>query len=151
YSKTTGDTAVKIAAKTGDTSEQVFAMRQGDTTLRDAVNVALASVRQDGALTSISQKYFGQDVSSGQASPEQGQAVAARSTWQLVRDSAGPMAVAALNRTIPLTAISFVLGLAIALVVALMRLSRVAVVSQVARFYISVIRGTPLLVQLFLI
>ena len=28
YSKTTGDTTVKIAAKTGDTSEQVFAMRQ---------------------------------------------------------------------------------------------------------------------------
>ncbi|MGI3782519.1 MAG: amino acid ABC transporter permease, partial [Janthinobacterium lividum] len=65
--------------------------------------------------------------------------------------SAGPMAIAALNRTIPLTAISFIIGLAIALVVALMRLSRVGIVSQVARFYVSVIRGTPLLVQLFLI
>ena len=42
-------------------------------------------------------------------------------------------------------------GLAIALVVALMRLSRIGIVSQVARFYVSVIRGTPLLVQLFLI
>ena len=115
-------------------------------------NTALGQVRADGQLTSISEKYFGQDVSQGEASPEQaGTAVVQQSTWDLVRDSAGPMAIAALNRTIPLTAISFVVGLAIALVIALMRLSKVGVVSQVARFYVSVIRGTPLLVQLFLI
>jgi len=152
YSKTTGDKTVKIAAKTGDTSEQVFAMRQGDTSLRDAVNVALGQVRSDGQLTAISQKYFGEDVSQGKATPEQaGQAAAPQSTWDLVKASAGPMAVAALKATIPLTAISFVIGLAIALVVALMRLSRVTLVAQLARFYVSVIRGTPLLVQLFLI
>ncbi|WP_298459953.1 amino acid ABC transporter permease [uncultured Cellulomonas sp.] len=53
--------------------------------------------------------------------------------------------------TIPLTAITFVLGLALALVVALMRLSKSRVLSGVARAYVSVIRGTPLLVQLFII
>src|SRR3954470_8645488 len=53
--------------------------------------------------------------------------------------------------TIPLALASFALGLAIALVVALMRLSRVRVVSAIARGYVSVIRGTPLLVQLFVI
>ena len=41
YIKTTGDTSVKIAAETGDTSEQVFALRQDDADLRDAVNGAL--------------------------------------------------------------------------------------------------------------
>jgi cystine transport system permease protein len=46
---------------------------------------------------------------------------------------------------------SFVLGLVIALGIALMRLSRVRVVSGIARAYISIIRGTPLLVQLFVI
>ena len=46
---------------------------------------------------------------------------------------------------------SFALGLVLALVVALMRLSRVRVVSGIARAYVSVIRGTPLLVQLFVI
>ena len=153
YTKTTGDTSVKIAAKTGDTSEQVFAMRKADVSLRDAVDTALAQVKQDGRLTQISQKYFGEDVSQGQASPQQGGSAQAapQSTWDLVKETAGPMALAALKATIPLTLISFVVGLAIALVVALMRLSRVGVVSQVARFYVSVIRGTPLLVQLFLI
>jgi cystine transport system permease protein len=72
-------------------------------------------------------------------------------TLTLVRDSLWPMLKALLLGTIPLTAVSFVLGLALALVVALMRLSPVRVVSGIASVYISIIRGTPLLLQLFLI
>lgn len=72
-------------------------------------------------------------------------------TLTLVLDSLWPMLKALVLGTIPLTAASFVLGLALALVVALMRLSPVRVVSGTARVYISVIRGTPLLLQLFLI
>jgi cystine transport system permease protein len=72
-------------------------------------------------------------------------------TLTLVRDSLWPMLKALVLGTIPLTAASFVLGLALALVVALMRLSPLRVVSGVARVYISIIRGTPLLLQLFLI
>ena len=69
YTKTTSDTSVKIAAKTGDTSEQVFAMRQDDTALRDAINTALDEVRADGTLATISQKYFGTDVSRATPGP----------------------------------------------------------------------------------
>ena len=61
------------------------------------------------------------------------------------------MALATIKATIPLTIISFAIGLVIALVVALMRLSSIKILSGLARFYVSVIRGTPLLVQLFLI
>lgn len=71
--------------------------------------------------------------------------------WQLVGDALGPMLRGAIFGTIPLALSSFALGLAIALVVALMRLSRIRVVSGAARAYVSVIRGTPLLVQLFVI
>jgi len=61
------------------------------------------------------------------------------------------MLVATVTKTIPLTAVSFVLGLVIALVVALARLSSIGPLSTVARVYISLIRGTPLLVQLFIV
>jgi len=73
------------------------------------------------------------------------------SPWELVVRSIWPLVSGALVGTIPLALASFVLGLAIALGVALMRLSRIRVVSAVARIYISIIRGTPLLVQLFVI
>ncbi|MCW2845947.1 MAG: amino acid transporter permease [Nocardioides sp.] len=71
--------------------------------------------------------------------------------WDLVRSSLWPIVRGALTGTIPLSLASFALGLAIALVVALMRLSRIGLVSWVARVYVSLIRGTPLLVQLFVI
>jgi L-cystine transport system permease protein len=71
--------------------------------------------------------------------------------WDLIWSSFGPIVTGAVTGTIPLTLASFIIGLALALFVALMRLSRNSVVSGVARFYVSVIRGTPLLVQLFVI
>jgi L-cystine transport system permease protein len=71
--------------------------------------------------------------------------------WDLLRSSLGPIVGGALLGTIPLALASFAIGLVIALVVALMRLSRSRVVSGVGRAYVSVIRGTPLLVQLYVI
>ncbi|HEX5561449.1 MAG TPA: amino acid ABC transporter permease [Nocardioidaceae bacterium] len=71
--------------------------------------------------------------------------------WHLVGTSLWPIVRGGLLGTIPLTLASFVAGLLIALVVALMRISGRAPLSAVARVYISVIRGTPLLVQLFVI
>jgi len=71
--------------------------------------------------------------------------------WDLVWSSLGPLLTGAITGTIPLALASFSLGLLLALLVALMRLSRNRLVSAVARIYISVIRGTPLLVQLFVI
>ncbi|GAB3186742.1 amino acid ABC transporter permease [Nesterenkonia suensis] len=71
--------------------------------------------------------------------------------WELVADSFWPMLKGGLTGTIPLTLASFSLGLVLALVVALMRISSIRPVSWLARAYISIIRGTPLLVQLFVI
>jgi len=71
--------------------------------------------------------------------------------WDLLLRSLWPLVSGALVGTIPLALASFVLGLLIALAIALMRLSRITLVSGIARVYISIIRGTPLLVQLFVI
>jgi len=71
--------------------------------------------------------------------------------WDLLLRSLWPLVSGALVGTIPLALASFALGLVIALGIALMRLSRVKVVSAIARVYISLVRGTPLLVQLFVI
>jgi L-cystine transport system permease protein len=75
----------------------------------------------------------------------------AMSGWQLFLESFWPLVVGAVTGTIPLALASFAIGLVLALGVALLRLSKNRVLSGIARFYISVIRGTPLLVQLFVI
>ncbi|SHJ03526.1 cystine transport system permease protein [Aureimonas altamirensis DSM 21988] len=70
---------------------------------------------------------------------------------QLMWDSLGPLLWAALKFTAPLTLISFVLGLSLGLVTALVRMFAPKPFALIARFYVWIFRGTPLLVQLFLI
>ncbi|HKV17469.1 MAG TPA: ABC transporter permease subunit [Mycobacterium sp.] len=148
YLAETGDKTVKIAGNVGEKSEQGFAARKDSGLLPD-LNKALDELKADGTLAEISQKYLKANASGAPASAENQKAP--RSTWQLVLDSLGPLAKAAITMTIPLTIISFAIGLVLALVVALARLSSNVVLTNVARFYISVIRGTPLLVQLFIV
>ncbi|HEY0120323.1 MAG TPA: amino acid ABC transporter permease [Rhizobium sp.] len=70
---------------------------------------------------------------------------------QLMADSLSSLLWAGLVFTIPLTLLSFVLGLTLGLITAITRLFGPAPAVAVARFYVWVIRGTPLLVQLFVI
>jgi cystine transport system permease protein len=62
-----------------------------------------------------------------------------------------PLLKGALLYTIPLTIITFIIGLLLALCTALARLSNIKLLEMIARIYVSAIRGTPLLVQLFII
>jgi len=62
-----------------------------------------------------------------------------------------PMLSGAIRYTIPLTLISFAGGLLLALLTAMMRLAKSRLIQLPAVIYVSAIRGTPLLVQLFII
>ena len=53
--------------------------------------------------------------------------------------------------TIPLTIIVFIIGLVLAFFIALVQIMNIKVLKQLARIYIWIFRGTPLLVQLFII
>ena len=66
-------------------------------------------------------------------------------------DSFPKILLPGLTATIPLTLISFTLAMVIAVAVALIQYAGLPVLKQLCRFYIWVIRGTPLLVQLFLV
>ncbi|WP_028610869.1 amino acid ABC transporter permease [Paenibacillus harenae] len=70
---------------------------------------------------------------------------------EILIDSLLPLLKAGVVFTIPLALVSFALGLIVAVATALARLSTIRVLRLVARFYVWIIRGTPLLVQLFII
>lgn len=69
----------------------------------------------------------------------------------IVMDSFWPILKAGFQYTIPLTLVSFTLGTIIAILVAIIRVSKVKVLDPICRFYVWVMRGTPLLVQLFVV
>ena len=72
-------------------------------------------------------------------------------TIEVLVDSFWKILLPGLRMTLPMTALSFSAGLVIALITALVQVGRVPVLRQLARVYIWIIRGTPLLVQLFVV
>jgi cystine transport system permease protein len=70
---------------------------------------------------------------------------------EIAKTSLQPLLEGAVMNTIPLTIISFIIGIILAVLTALGRISQVKLFQAIARVYVSAIRGTPLLVQLFII
>lgn len=62
YQATENNENIKIAAETEDQSFSALTFRQGSDSLVEAVDEAMATLAEDGTLTEISEKYFGEDV-----------------------------------------------------------------------------------------
>ena len=70
---------------------------------------------------------------------------------QIVLNAFWPMLKQGLIYYIPLTLVSFAIGMVIAILSALLIINRVPLLSQLMRIYVWIFRGTPLLVQLFIV
>lgn len=70
---------------------------------------------------------------------------------RILINSFGTILLPGLTVTIPLTILSFAFALVIAVMVALVQFAHVPVLEKLARLYIWIIRGTPVLVQLFVV
>ena len=71
--------------------------------------------------------------------------------WELFLDSFPKILLPGLTMTIPLTAISFSIALVIAVIAAMIVYVKVPVLTPLIRGYVWIFRGTPLLVQLFVV
>ena len=71
--------------------------------------------------------------------------------WADLLRAALPVMLKGALYTLMFAVVSMVLGLLLGFVVALLRVGKVPVLSQLAAFYVSAMRGTPLLVQIFVI
>ena len=69
----------------------------------------------------------------------------------IIKDSFLPLLMAGLKFTIPVAVGSFILGSIVAMGTALARISKYKSLVLISSFYVWIIRGTPLLVQLFII
>ena len=70
--------------------------------------------------------------------------------WKILTESFMKILIPGIKVTLPLTVLSFALALVISVVVAIIQYADIKVAKQFVRFYIWIIRGTPLLVQLYI-
>ena len=71
--------------------------------------------------------------------------------WSILIDSFPKLLAYGIKVTVPLTIFSFAIALVIALLVALIQYAKVRGLQRICRFYIWITRGTPLLVQLYIV
>ncbi len=70
---------------------------------------------------------------------------------EILIDSFPKLLLYGIKVTVPLTIVSFTLAFVISVVVAMIQYANINILKQICRFYIWLIRGTPLIVQLYLI
>ena len=71
--------------------------------------------------------------------------------WNILVDSFPKLLGYGIRVTVPLTVFSFAIALSVALLVALIQYANVKGLRQLCRFYIWITRGTPLLVQMYIV
>lgn len=136
--KTLGDNAgVKVVSETSDRTDSVLAARKGSGWMPQ-IDKGIAELKRNGTQQRLYDKYF----STGTTAP---------TNWSLAKEQAWPMAVAMVKVNIPLTIVCFVIGLVLALGIALARMSSSVLLSAPARLFISFFRGIPIYVLLLLI
>ena len=135
----------------------VMLVRQGDTALRDALNRAIDKLLADGRLEKIYKRYgLWNDLQgelttlAGKSDQELGIRAEKLGGWAVIR-SRGRLLVEAAGMTILLASVSMPLAMILGLAVALLRMYGAAPLRWAAIGYIELLRGTPLLLQLYVI
>jgi polar amino acid transport system substrate-binding protein len=126
----------------------VIGIRKHDPELKKAIDAALAAMRADGELEQILRKARLWDARQTQPPPETADVVTKHRVfdgdmfWQFV---------AAALVTLKLSVLAFFIAVPVGLLLAVARVYGNAVTAALARIYIELFRGTPVLLQLFVL
>jgi polar amino acid transport system substrate-binding protein len=128
-------------------------LRRGDATLLEALNRAIEELRTDGTLQRIYSKYHLWDSRQEQLASYREESVSAQKPISTLRDWPKylPLLLKGAVVTIEISFLAMGLAVAFGLVLALARLYGATPLRWLSTAYVEVIRGTPLLIQLFMI
>lgn len=117
-----------------------IAMRKDETRLKKAIDDALEQLKDRGTYARINEAWFGSPVARETKKPF------LKMLWEILRYLAP-----AVPMTILITLFSFALSVILGVIAALGRIARSRTVNGLARIYSDVVRGVPLIVQIFFI
>lgn len=151
------DLALQLAGTPIDKLENAYPFRKTEENKEfiKSVNNALNDMQKDGTLKSISDKWLGMNVTVPNNDEGDTNVVSSKDSslsfdfmysLKLI-----PMLIAAIKTTLSLSIFGMIIGLIIGIILSLIRIYKIPVLKQITEVYISFLRGTPLLVQLFLL
>ncbi len=128
-------------------------VRKPDVTLLAAINQAIEELAGDHTLERIYRKYGVWDERQERLKDYQPEIVVQKKAISTLREWPKylPLLLRGAVTTVELSVLGMLLAIGVGLVVVLMRLYALAPLRWLARAYVEIFRGTPLLIQLFLI
>jgi polar amino acid transport system substrate-binding protein len=147
------DPALKFSGEPFSPGFYGVAVRKEDVTLLAAINQALEEMLRDGTLERIYRKNGLWDQRQALLESYQQETVVQRKSISALREWPKylPLLLRGAVTTVELSVLGMVVAVVVGLVVVLARLDGPAPVRWLAQAYVEVVRGTPLLIQLFLI
>lgn len=128
----------------------------GNTTLRNQVEETLHEMLADGSFNTIAEKWelqesicLGEDGTDAVMKSEN-VTTTEKNLLSDIKDVAGQLSVGMLS-TLVIFFLTLIFSLPLGLVVAFIRASRFKVLQWIAKIYISIMRGTPLMLQLLVV
>lgn len=138
-------------------SEQYgIGFKQGNTALRDQVQVTLDEMLADGTFAEIAEKWGLTDsVCLGEAGTDQAYKKDASEAekvtfWNRFADTVKQLP-AGMLATLLIFVLTIVFSMPLGLLLCMIRMSRSAILRGIAKVYISIMRGTPLMLQLLVV
>ena len=147
------DPALKFSGEAFSPGYYGIAVRKEDVTLLAAINSALEGFIHDGTLEKIYRRHGLWDERQAGLANYQPETVVQRKSISTLREWPKylPLLLRGAVTTIILSILGMALAVALGLVVVLARLYGPAPLRWLAQAYVEIVRGTPLLIQLFLI
>jgi polar amino acid transport system substrate-binding protein len=147
------DPALKLSGPPFAPGYYGIGVRREDVTLLAALNRAVRELAEEGTLERIYRKYGVWDERQGVLKDYRPEAVAEQQRVSTLREWPKylPLLLRGAVTTVELSVLAMGLAVVAGLVVVLLRLYAVAPLCWLAKAYVEVVRGTPLLIQLFLI
>lgn len=149
---------LQLAGKPIDKIENAypFIKNKENTELIAKINKALEDMKEDGTLKSISDKWLGMNVTVPNNNENYSKANELKNNSSTYFDfmysfKLVPMLIKASKTTLSLSILGMLIGLIIGTFLSIVRIYKFPILKQLAEIYISFFRGTPLLVQLFLL
>jgi polar amino acid transport system substrate-binding protein len=147
------DPAVKFSGPSFAPGYYGIGVREADKTLLAALNLAIKELADDHTLERIYRKYGVWDDRQEGLKDYKAQAVEKRASISTIREWRKylPSLLRGAVKTIEISVLSMIVAVVVGLIVVLVRLYGFPPLQWLAKAYVEVIRGTPLLIQLFLI
>jgi polar amino acid transport system substrate-binding protein len=147
------DTALKFSGSSFSPGYYGIGVRKDDKNLLRALNFAIKELTDDHTLENIYRKYGVWDERQETLKDYKAQTVAESKSVSTLREWPKylPLLLVGAVKTVEISVLSMGVAVVVGLIVVLVRLYAVTPLQWLAKAYVEVIRGTPLLIQLFLI